>query len=44
MTKSGSMGSHNYNINVAQMVAVVGQQIMGGKRVAEGLQSDFNFY
>jgi DNA-directed RNA polymerase III subunit RPC1 len=35
MAKSGSKGS---NINVAQMVAVVGQQIIGGKRVAEGFQ------
>lgn len=35
MAKSGSKGS---TINVAQMVAVVGQQIIGGKRVMEGFQ------
>ena len=35
MAKSGSKGS---NINVAQMVAVVGQQIIGGARVADGFQ------
>lgn len=35
MAKSGSKGS---SINVAQMVAVVGQQIIGGKRVADGFQ------
>lgn len=35
MAKSGSKGS---NINVAQMVAVVGQQIIGGSRVADGFQ------
>ncbi|CZT45060.1 probable DNA-directed RNA polymerase III subunit RPC1 [Rhynchosporium secalis] len=35
MAKSGSKGS---NINVAQMVAVVGQQIIGGQRVADGFQ------
>ncbi|SPO07149.1 probable RPO31 - DNA-directed RNA polymerase III, 160 KD subunit [Cephalotrichum gorgonifer] len=33
MAKSGSKGS---NINVAQMVAVVGQQIIGGSRVPDG--------
>ncbi|KAJ2903009.1 DNA-directed RNA polymerase III subunit RPC1 [Zalerion maritima] len=35
MAKSGSKGS---NINVAQMVAVVGQQIIGSARVADGFQ------
>ncbi|KAL9033863.1 MAG: hypothetical protein Q9214_007308 [Letrouitia sp. 1 TL-2023] len=35
MATSGSKGS---NINVSQMVAVVGQQIIGGKRVADGFQ------
>ncbi|KAK3332400.1 hypothetical protein B0T19DRAFT_415537 [Cercophora scortea] len=35
MAKSGSKGS---DINVAQMVACVGQQIIGGKRVADGFQ------
>lgn len=35
MAKSGSKGS---NINVSQMVAVVGQQIIGGKRVADGFE------
>lgn len=35
MAKSGSKGSP---INVSQMVAVVGQQIIGGKRVADGFQ------
>ncbi|KAI1778021.1 beta and beta-prime subunits of DNA dependent RNA-polymerase [Hypoxylon cercidicola] len=35
MASSGSKGS---NINVAQMVAVVGQQIIGGQRVADGFQ------
>lgn len=35
MAKSGSKGS---NINVAQMVAVVGQQIIGGQRVVDGFQ------
>ena len=35
MATSGSKGS---NINVAQMVAVVGQQIIGGERVADGFQ------
>lgn len=35
MAKSGSKGSH---INVAQMVACVGQQIIGGKRVQDGFQ------
>ncbi|KAH8685994.1 hypothetical protein BGZ60DRAFT_396627 [Tricladium varicosporioides] len=35
MANSGSKGS---NINVAQMVAVVGQQIIGSKRVADGFQ------
>ncbi|KAI1401383.1 beta and beta-prime subunits of DNA dependent RNA-polymerase [Hypoxylon fuscum] len=35
MASSGSKGS---NINVAQMIAVVGQQIIGGKRVADGFQ------
>ncbi|KAH7354052.1 DNA-directed RNA polymerase III subunit RPC1 [Plectosphaerella cucumerina] len=35
MAKSGSKGSE---INVAQMVAVVGQQIIGGSRVADGFQ------
>ena len=35
MAKSGSKGS---NINVSQMVAVVGQQIIGGKRVEDGFE------
>lgn len=35
MAKSGSKGS---NINVAQMIACVGQQIIAGKRVADGFQ------
>lgn len=35
MATSGSKGS---KINVSQMVAVVGQQIIGGKRVADGFQ------
>ena len=35
MAKSGSKGS---NINVSQMVAAVGQQIIGGKRVEDGFQ------
>ena len=35
MATSGSKGS---NINVSQMVAVVGQQIIGGKRVGDGFQ------
>lgn len=35
MATSGSKGS---NINVSQMVAVVGQQIIGGKRVTDGFQ------
>ncbi|PQE27543.1 hypothetical protein CJF30_00007878 [Rutstroemia sp. NJR-2017a BBW] len=35
MAKSGSKGSA---LNVAQMVAVVGQQIIGGARVADGFQ------
>ncbi|KAI9735817.1 MAG: DNA-directed RNA polymerase III subunit RPC1 [Cirrosporium novae-zelandiae] len=35
MATSGSKGSA---INVSQMVAVVGQQIIGGKRVADGFQ------
>ncbi|KAI0387182.1 beta and beta-prime subunits of DNA dependent RNA-polymerase [Hypomontagnella monticulosa] len=35
MASSGSKGS---TINVAQMVAVVGQQIIGGSRVADGFQ------
>ncbi|KAK4191079.1 hypothetical protein QBC35DRAFT_460490 [Podospora australis] len=35
MAKSGSKGS---DINVAQMIALVGQQIIGGKRVADGFQ------
>ncbi|KAI2639175.1 beta and beta-prime subunits of DNA dependent RNA-polymerase [Hypomontagnella submonticulosa] len=35
MASSGSKGSV---INVAQMVAVVGQQIIGGQRVADGFQ------
>ncbi|KAK4148963.1 hypothetical protein C8A00DRAFT_47330 [Chaetomidium leptoderma] len=35
MARSGSKGS---NINVAQMVACVGQQIIGGKRVPDGFQ------
>ncbi|KAI9752373.1 MAG: hypothetical protein M4579_005644, partial [Chaenotheca gracillima] len=35
MATSGSKGS---NINVSQMVAVVGQQIIGGSRVPDGFQ------
>ncbi len=35
MANSGSKGS---SINVAQMVAVVGQQIIGGQRVPDGFQ------
>ncbi|PHH63865.1 hypothetical protein CDD81_5422 [Ophiocordyceps australis] len=35
LSKSGSKGS---DINVAQMVAVVGQQIIGGQRVPDGFQ------
>ena len=35
MAKSGSKGSF---INVSQMVATVGQQIIGGKRVEDGFQ------
>ncbi|KXX75608.1 DNA-directed RNA polymerase III subunit RPC1 [Madurella mycetomatis] len=35
MARSGSKGS---DINVAQMVACVGQQIIGGKRVPDGFQ------
>ncbi|KAF2086213.1 beta and beta-prime subunits of DNA dependent RNA-polymerase [Saccharata proteae CBS 121410] len=35
MAKCGSKGS---NINVAQMVAAVGQQIIGGQRVLDGFQ------
>lgn len=35
MAKSGSKGS---NINVAQMVALVGQQIIGGSRIGNGFQ------
>ncbi|KAK5129605.1 hypothetical protein LTR08_003036 [Meristemomyces frigidus] len=35
MAKCGSKGS---NINVSQMVAAVGQQIIGGKRVLDGFQ------
>ncbi|KAL2115460.1 hypothetical protein VTJ04DRAFT_9715 [Mycothermus thermophilus] len=35
MARSGSKGS---DINVAQMVACVGQQIINGKRVADGFQ------
>ncbi|TWU70409.1 hypothetical protein ED733_000032 [Metarhizium rileyi] len=35
MAKSGSKGS---TINVAQMVALVGQQIIGGQRVSDGFQ------
>jgi len=35
MAKSGSKGS---DINVAQMVACVGQQIIGGQRVPDGFQ------
>lgn len=35
MAKSGSKGS---DINVAQMVALVGQQIIGGQRVVDGFQ------
>ncbi|KAI4168021.1 MAG: hypothetical protein LQ343_006728 [Gyalolechia ehrenbergii] len=35
MATSGSKGS---NINVSQMVAVVGQQIVGGSRIADGFE------
>ncbi|KAL2754016.1 hypothetical protein ACRALDRAFT_1075933 [Sodiomyces alcalophilus JCM 7366] len=35
MAQSGAKGSE---INVAQMIALVGQQIIGGKRVADGFQ------
>lgn len=35
MAASGSKGSH---INVSQMIAAVGQQIIGGKRVENGFQ------
>ncbi|KAB8737515.1 hypothetical protein FH972_026474 [Carpinus fangiana] len=35
MAKSGSKGS---NINVSQMVAAVGQQIIGGTRITDGFQ------
>ena len=35
MAKSGSKGS---NINVAQMVTLVGQQMIGGQRVSDGFQ------
>ncbi|TAQ83735.1 hypothetical protein B7494_g7938 [Chlorociboria aeruginascens] len=35
MARSGSKGS---SLNVAQMVAVVGQQIIGGQRVPDGFQ------
>ncbi|KAF2224129.1 putative DNA-directed RNA polymerase III largest subunit [Elsinoe ampelina] len=35
MAKCGSKGS---NLNVSQMIAVVGQQIIGGKRVLNGFQ------
>ncbi|KAK7398588.1 DNA-directed RNA polymerase III subunit C1 (rpo31) [Neonectria punicea] len=35
MAKSGSKGS---DINVAQMIALVGQQIIGGQRVPDGFQ------
>lgn len=35
MAKSGSKGS---DLNVAQMIACVGQQIIGGKRVSDGFQ------
>ena len=35
MASCGSKGSH---LNVSQMVAAVGQQIIGGKRVEEGFQ------
>ncbi|KAI0196975.1 DNA-directed RNA polymerase III subunit RPC1 [Astrocystis sublimbata] len=35
MADSGSKGS---NLNVAQMIAAVGQQIIGGSRVADGFQ------
>ncbi|KUJ15690.1 beta and beta-prime subunits of DNA dependent RNA-polymerase [Mollisia scopiformis] len=35
MAKSGSKGS---TLNVAQMIAVVGQQIIGGQRVPDGFQ------
>jgi DNA-directed RNA polymerase III subunit RPC1 len=41
MAKSGSKGS---NINVAQMVAVVGQQIIGGQRVPDGFQDRSLFH
>lgn len=41
MAKSGSKGS---DINVAQMVALVGQQIIGGKRVADGFQDRTLFH
>jgi len=36
MAKCGSKGS---NINVSQMVATVGQQIIGGKRVVDGFEN-----
>ncbi|KAK5168211.1 DNA-directed RNA polymerase III subunit C1 (rpo31) [Saxophila tyrrhenica] len=36
MAKCGSKGS---NINVAQMVAAVGQQIIGGERVVDGFEN-----
>ena len=35
MAKSGSKGS---NVNVSQMVGMVGQQVIGGKRVLNGFQ------
>ncbi|KIW08901.1 uncharacterized protein PV09_00821 [Verruconis gallopava] len=35
MAKSGSKGS---NVNVSQMVGMVGQQVIGGKRVVNGFQ------
>lgn len=35
MAKSGSKGS---NINVAQMISLVGQQIIGGQRIPNGFQ------
>ena len=35
MAKCGSKGS---NINVSQMVAAVGQQIIGGQRVVDGFE------
>jgi DNA-directed RNA polymerase III subunit RPC1 len=35
MAKSGSKGS---NVNVSRMVGMVGQQVIGGKRVANGFQ------